>query len=140
MHTSLALAPEGTVVDLVSGRGRRAGEDARSAEDVHTLADILDAHGGPKNIPLEDAWLLMELPGNSLTMLSASGDDIMILGFGTHPLLHYLRESQIRLCPHGGLRSIPIVLLLIVVKVRLASSDALDLTHFGVLLYRTGQK
>lgn len=66
----------------------------------------------------------MELPVNNLKMLPAGGDDILSLGNGTNPLIYHLRESQLRLCPLGALHSVPMVLLLKVATMHLASSDA----------------
>lgn len=51
----------------------------------------------PDGISLKDARLLIELSGSNSTMLPAGGDDIVYLRSGTHPLLQYLRESQVRL-------------------------------------------
>lgn len=82
----------------------------------------------------------MELPGYDVTMLPSGSEDILLPGDGTHLLLHRLRESQVRLCPLGRLRSVPMVLLLKVATMRLASSDAWDLAHFGVLIYRNEKK
>lgn len=85
-----------------------------------TLETILHTHGGSKGIRLHDARILMDQSGSNSAMLPAGANDILSLRSGTHPILQNLRESEARLRPHSGLRSIPMVLLLKVKTMRLA--------------------
>lgn len=108
-------------------------------EEMRNLEKMLHSMTGLKGIFLQESRPLMELQGTNMAMLPSGGNEILALGAGTHPILHHLRDSQAKLCPHGGLRRVSMVLLLKVATMRLSSSDGWDLAYFGTLIYRNGE-
>lgn len=80
----------------------------------------------------------MELSEHNFGMGPAGGENLLSLRTGTKPLLHHLRESQVRMCPLNVVRSVLIVLLLKVTTTRLEIPDALYLVHSSMFLYTNG--
>lgn len=114
----------GKGTDGVVGKNRRGrGELYISEEKMRNMEKMLYEMGGSKIIILQDAILLLELPGVNLYVVKSDGNNILSLGAGTYQILHKLRASQTWICPHRGSKSIPMVLTINIGKMRMYSSN-----------------